>query len=91
MSAEADIGRAVLERLARANAERRLAAEPLRRQIEAILAEHPDWPAKRVQWELPAQSVKLRRVQQVMKEIKRKAVGVSQSAAVRCGHGGLLA
>jgi hypothetical protein len=88
MSTEADIGRAVLERLARANAERQSAAEPLRRQIEAILAEHPDWPAKRVQWELPAQSVKLRRVQQVMQEIKRKAVGVSREGALECLHGG---
>lgn len=87
MSTEANIGRAVLERLARANAERRAAAEPLRRDIAAILAEHPDWPAKRVQWELPAQSVKLRRVQQVMREI-RTAVGVAQKESLQCGHGG---
>lgn len=88
MSAE-DIGRAVLERLARANEERRAAAEPLRREIESILAAHPDWRAKEVQWHLTHRA-KLRRVQQIMREI-RKAVGVSQSAALRCGHGGLLA
>lgn len=50
MSTEADIGRAVLERLARANADRRAAAEPLKREIEAYLA--AGVPVKQIPWKL---------------------------------------
>ena len=65
MSAEADIGRAVLERLARANAERRAAAEPLRREIEALVG--AGVPAKQIPWKL-SRRVSARYVYRVRRE-----------------------
>lgn len=69
------IGAATLERLARANDERRLAGEKQEREITDLIAAHPELRAKDVPWRM-RRPVSVRRVQQVMKKI-RNAVGVS--------------
>lgn len=50
MRTEADIGRAILEGLARANANRKAAAEPLKREIEAQI--EAGVPVKQIRWKL---------------------------------------
>lgn len=76
MSASAaEIGAATLERLARANDERRIAGEEQEREIADLLAAHPKLRAKDIPWQM-RRPVSVRRVQQVMKKI-RNAVGVS--------------
>lgn len=78
MKSPEEIGAAALATLAIANEQRKQAGDVLRAQVEAVLLENPGISAKAVEWELK-QRIKLRRVQQIMREIKlRSAVGVSQ-------------
>lgn len=78
---EADIGRRVLAAIAEVNARRQAAGDALRAEILAILAKQPDVPAKRLQG-LLSRNVSMRRVYEVLRELRLRSVGAAQTGSV---------
>jgi hypothetical protein len=72
---DAEIGRAILERLAAQAAANRASGDRLRAEVRAIWEQHPEFTAKQVLRKLIRQPLpSVRRVQEILKDLRAESV-----------------